>query len=347
MLAENFEISNSKVGLSNVGHISNGSSRNTKNPDYNSVVPIHDEQYFEYASGGSWVRVANQTIDPHITKSASDVNWKRGKITRFSKRSRRNLLSLVSKLDKSAVSPDDVLFITLTTPAVGWMSICGKGWKQRLNNFLTQLRKKYKDIGLCGIWRLEFQERGAPHFHIVSYNVSYIDHDWIAEKWNKICSPNLGEKAIKDHYNAGTQVERARYWGKVNQYFSKTMAYVAKDETWKRQSQDASLVQWMETFGKHWGVICRDNLKELIKVVVGKFDTPAQFYKVRRVIKRYVQSGVRRRLGVNYSHKVSKALSRVYDMKDKCKHMAFIPDDLFKKVLSWSGLSDEVIATSV
>ena len=98
---------------------------------------------------------------------------------------------------------------------------------------------------------------------------------------------------------------------------------------------------------KHWGVICRDNLNQLIKVIVGKFDTPAQFYKVRRVIKRYVLSGIRRKLGVNYNHKLSKVMSRVYDMKDKCKHMAFIPDDLFKKVLSWSGLSDEAIATSV
>jgi len=44
---------------------------------------------------------------------------KRGKITRFTNRSRRNLLSLVSKLDKKGVDPKDVLFITLTAPGQG------------------------------------------------------------------------------------------------------------------------------------------------------------------------------------------------------------------------------------
>jgi len=47
----------------------------------------------------------------------------------------------------------------------------------------------------------------------------------------------LDDKIIKDHYDAGTQVEQAKYWGTVNSYFSKTMAYVAKDETWQRQTE--------------------------------------------------------------------------------------------------------------
>ena len=47
----------------------------------------------------------------------------------------------------------------------------------------------------------------------------------------------LDDKTIKDHCDAGTQVEQAKYWGTVNSYFSKTMAYVAKDETWQRQTE--------------------------------------------------------------------------------------------------------------
>ena len=90
---------------------------------------------------------------------------------------------------------------------------------------------------------MEFQEHGAPHFHLVTYNVSYINHDWIAARWNRTCSSNLtDDKTIKDHYDAGTPVERAKYWGTVNSYFSKTMAYVAKDETWKKQTEDDELL---------------------------------------------------------------------------------------------------------
>ena len=39
-----------------------------------------------------------------------------------------------------------------------------------------------------------------------------------------------------------TPVEQTKYWGAVNSYFSKTMAYVAKDETRKRQTEDDELL---------------------------------------------------------------------------------------------------------
>ena len=65
-------------------------------------------------------------------------------------------------------------------------------------------------------------------------------------------------------------------------------------------------IDWMKTFGKHWGVICRDKLNEMIDVVVGQFDATTQFYQVRRVIKNYIQSCRRSKLGDNYSHKVGK-----------------------------------------
>ena len=56
---------------------------------------------------------------------------------------------------------------------------------------------------------------------------------------SRACSSNLtDDKTIKDHYDAGTPVEQTKYWGTVNSYFSKTMAYVAKDKTWKRQTED-------------------------------------------------------------------------------------------------------------
>jgi len=342
MIQDRVRDSNSKVG-SSYGSYYKRKEKISQNPDYNSTIPKEDKQLYEYATGGSWVRISNTTIDPHTTDDVRVVDWKRGKISRFTKRSRRNLLSLVAKLDKSGVDPKDVLFITLTAPGQGWMELSGKKWKARLNNFLTQLRKEYKSIGLCGIWRMEFQERGAPHFHIVSYNVSYIDYSWIAERWNRICCSNLtDEKAIKDHYDAGTQIERAKYWGKVNSYFSKTMAYVAKDDSWKSQIEDEELREWMTNFGRHWGVICRDKLKEMIDIVVGEFDTDKQFYRVRRLVKQYIHSCKRKKLGANYNSKTAKMMNRLFSMKDKCKYTAFIPDDVFRKVLSWAGLNGSV-----
>ena len=161
--------------------------------------------------------------------------------------------------------------------------------------------------------------------------MSCIDQNWIATKWSKICSHNLSSEVKKNHCDTGTQVERAKYQGKVNQYFSKTMAYIAKGETWKRQSDDEELLEWMKTFGKHWGVICRDKLKEMIDVVVCQFDTTTHFYQVRRGIKNHIQSCRRSELGDNYNHKVGKLLDKIFSMKDTCNHSAFIPDDLWSQ----------------
>ena len=102
-------------------------------------------------------------------------------------------------------------------------------------------------------------------------------------------------------------------------------------------------IDWMKTFGKHWGVICRDKLNEMIDVVVGQFDTTTQFYQVRRVIKNYIQSCRRSKLGDNYSHKVGKLLNKIFSMRDKCNHSAFIPDDVFRKILGCVRLDNPII----
>ena len=102
-------------------------------------------------------------------------------------------------------------------------------------------------------------------------------------------------------------------------------------------------IDWMKTFGKHWGVICRDKLNEMIDVVVGQFGTTTQFYQVRRVIKNYIQSCRRSKLGDNYSHKVGKLLNKIFSMRDKCNHSAFIPDDVFRKILGCVRLDNPII----
>ena len=102
-------------------------------------------------------------------------------------------------------------------------------------------------------------------------------------------------------------------------------------------------IDWMKTFGKHWGVICRDKLNEMIDDDVGQFDTTTQFYQVRRVIKNYIQSCRRSKLGDNYSHKVGKLLNKIFSMRDKCNHSAFIPDDVFRKILGCVRLDNPII----
>ena len=119
--------------------------------------------------------IDNSIIDPHTTETVKDDSEKgtRKPITKFSRKSRKHFQALTSKINKSKVDPKSVLFITLTAPAMGWRDVDGKIWKKRLNNFNTQLRQKFKVQGMAGFWRLEFQQRGSPHFHLVTYNIPY------------------------------------------------------------------------------------------------------------------------------------------------------------------------------
>ena len=100
----------------------------------------------ESYSGGSLVKIKRDNTDwertTHIDRSEIS---KRGRITGFSQASRRRMLQVLSKLNKSKISDDKILFCTLTASGKdsGWESVSGEQWKKRLNNFLTQLRQKH------------------------------------------------------------------------------------------------------------------------------------------------------------------------------------------------------------
>ncbi len=54
--------------------------------------------------------------------------------------------------------------------------------KKSLNRFLTFLRTRYSNLGY--IWFLEFQARGAPHFHVLlDQDVIPGDRDLVASRW--------------------------------------------------------------------------------------------------------------------------------------------------------------------
>ena len=80
----------------------------------------------------------------------------RGEITRWSRPSIRRFMLMVKNASCEWIS-----LITLTYPRE--YTADGKAVKKHLNSFLQYLRR----LGLAYCWVLEFQERGAPHFHIL------------------------------------------------------------------------------------------------------------------------------------------------------------------------------------
>jgi hypothetical protein len=101
--------------------------------------------------------------------------------------------------------------------------------QQVLNVFLTNLRKAYPNTHY--IWRLEPQQRGAPHFHLMLMH-AYGGHDpgatemahWCAETWHRIADPSS-----EAHAEHGVKTREIDSYRAARAYVSKYCAEVDKN----------------------------------------------------------------------------------------------------------------------
>jgi len=138
----------------------------------------------------------------------------RSEVTTFSRQSRKRLMQAFSSLDELAAVNLSV-FITLTYHQ--HYPIDARGWHADLSRFLDRLEYHYPYSST--IWRLDFQERGAPHFHLLTLNSPYIPKEDVTRWWGEIAhsaSPLAGQYA--------TNVQRPCSWRHTCAYVSKYMA---------------------------------------------------------------------------------------------------------------------------
>jgi len=133
--------------------------------------------------------------------------------------------------------------VTLTYP--GFYESNGKAVKEHLRRFLQELRRSHDRTNphnkFSAFWFLEFQKRGAPHFHIFT---TYAEsRQWISRRWYEIVNSE-----DERHLHAGTNVERLRSGrGGTLSYASK---YAAKLE-------QKTVPSGYENVGRFWGVTGR------------------------------------------------------------------------------------------
>lgn len=157
------------------------------------------ERIIVYKSDVVAVRTPLYPPKPDTKKNA------RGDVYRFSQSSRRKLAFFAANTDVYFQT-----FITLTYPREYTKD--GKVVKRNLRAFLQYLRRVDSDVEY--LWWLEFQKRGAPHFHIIaSTHASRYDKKRLSYRWAKIAS---GGDA--DHIKAGTRIERVRSNGSLAHY---------------------------------------------------------------------------------------------------------------------------------
>ncbi len=163
-------------------------------------------------------------------------NGKREAITQFTAKSRKALLRLMASLViKEGKLP---LFITLTYPRQ-WVAE-PEAWKRHLDLFGQWIRYHHKTASI--VWKLEPQERGAPHYHLMVFGVPFLPAQRVAHRWFDIVG-----SGDSDHRMAGTETRRVSSINGVMRYASKN--YMGKE-----------CHGFGSNVGRFWGVIGRKYL---------------------------------------------------------------------------------------
>ena len=204
-----------------------------------ALSTAHISPQCEYVTGASYLKV-NRGGYP----LAQIGGGKRGRIKGFSRQSRRRLMITISKVQRSAELP---LFVTLTYPNEFPEM---KQAKRDLDNFFKRFERSFPNAGV--MWKLEPQERGAPHFHLLVWGCDWqMLFPWTVREWFEVAGRG-DEKHWKFHageYGNKKCVERVRsfkgVWSYASKYLGKTFEVAGWSDKWT---------------GRYWGVVHPDGI---------------------------------------------------------------------------------------
>lgn len=206
------------------------------------VVPLstaHIRPQVIYKAGGSLLKTTKNRI---LTQKGGG---KRGNVSGFSRGSRRRLMNVIAGVRRDAELPD---FVTLTYPSE--FPTVEKS-KRDLKIFLQRLSRKFPAAGY--IWKLEPQERGAPHFHMLVWGCKTKElFRWVSDNWYEIAGQ--GDKnaylfLIGALHDSKPCVSKVRSWRGVWSYASKYLGKTFEVAEWGNQ--------WV---GRYWGIGKKDNI---------------------------------------------------------------------------------------
>lgn len=209
------------------------------------------------------IEIFNQAVKISIPNPDKANDSKKKKISLFSKKSRNNVLFQMKNWRHSGI----LFMITLTYPLS--FSKDGKQVKYHLKLFKRYLKKLVPEA--TGFWVLEFQKRGAAHFHIVidskisTNKVMLIKHKWseivVGEKiYYNDKGPYMISRSMslseRYHLQKGCKYERVRVKKAMAWYIAK---YINKNSNQKYVPDIFSNV------GRFWGKIGKPDVSPLYK----------------------------------------------------------------------------------
>jgi hypothetical protein len=200
-------------------------------------------------------------------------------ITAWSRKSRANMHKAFRELDLSKVltSARQPAMVTLTYPG-DWQRVAptGKASKTHLRTFRRLYLYAWGE-SLAAVWKLEFQARGAPHYHLLmcpphgkarrGTGTGMPFRQWLSLVWARVVNaPDPDE--YRRHVQAGTGVDfaegiRARDPQRMATYFAKHSDFRSKEY------QHVVPVLWREPGagpGRFWGYWSMERVPQAVDV---------------------------------------------------------------------------------
>lgn len=239
--------------------------------------------FVEYYKGSSLLRVCHAQ-----GQGGTDarVKGKRG-LASFSAASRRRLVRTIAITKRSCLP----LFVTLTYPFI--FPTDNKIYKRHLDSFLKRLARAFP--GSSAIWKLEPQQRGAAHYHLLVWGVSHADlFSFVPSAWYAIAGGG-DERHLLFHQGKFAN----RPCVEVPKSYNGVMSYVAK-------YMSKEVLNGWAGVGRWWGVFNKENLPvgEVVRVDISEKQARDLFRGMRRyarkpVYKKVWEDGVKKVLYIN------------------------------------------------
>lgn len=127
-------------------------------------------------------------------------------------------MNLMGSLDREkATANHKVIMITLTYGRSYPSPLEGKNHLRSFIKRITRINPKF-----AGIWKMEFQERGAVHFHLLCFNQPFLPGQLVNQLWGEVINWN---RSLEICEYPRCEVKLVRSWRGVMSYASK---YIGK-----------------------------------------------------------------------------------------------------------------------
>ena len=234
----------------------------------------YNSSYHEDSQAYLYISPLVTSFKWNARQNSKNAGGRRGEIKGFSSASRRRLINFLFSLEH----PPEVM-VTLTYPEK-WEADYHK-WKRDLDVFFKRVARKFPEYWF--VWKLEFQKRGAPHFHLLgSFGKGVVVNqalkEWVSRAWYEVV--NSGDEK---HLLAGTNVEVLDSNKKVRAYVCK---YVSKEDVPK--AEDGKEIK----VGRWWGK--SGSVPAVVRIAIRL--NYSEWVIVRRLVKKWVKAQARQNL---------------------------------------------------